>query len=220
MVTQHHQPRIREITCRQQRRGRRDSQVRVRIIGVVVELLESGGYEGVQLREVARRSRVSLATIYRMFGNQADLIIAALEHWLARNSFASSPGATDDETVYEGLMRILRQVFEPWERSPTMLRSYHMAQTGPGGERLDLQGYAAIDPIAHSVLADVEPSLRADIELILTNMVFACIGRFASGEIDITEILPILERAVFRITANDPVAARPAAAIERGAGRP
>ena len=38
------------------------------IVGVVQELLESGGYDGVQLREVARRARVSLSTIYRLCG--------------------------------------------------------------------------------------------------------------------------------------------------------
>lgn len=198
--------------------GEPQSRVGERIIDVVVELLESEGYEGVNLREVARRSRVSLATIYRTFGNRADLIIAALEHWLARNSFAPSAGAIDGESTYEGLMRILRQVFEPWERSPTMLRSYHMAQTGPGGERLDLQGYAAVDPVADAVLAGVEASLRADIELILTNVVFACIGRFARGEIEITEILPILERTVFRLTADSVSATRPVAARMAGPG--
>jgi AcrR family transcriptional regulator len=34
-----------------------------RILDIVVELLETEGYDAVQLREVARRARTSLATI-------------------------------------------------------------------------------------------------------------------------------------------------------------
>ena len=188
-----------------------ESEVQDRIIGVVIELLESTGYESVQLREVARRSRVSLATIYRTFGSRAELINVALEHWLARHSFASTPRPDGTETVYEGLMRVLRQVFEPWERSPTMLRSYSIAQTRRGGERFLNQGRSAIHPISQAVLADVEPSLKADIELILTNVAFAVIGRFANGEIHITDILPTLERATFRLTADNSLHAQPTA---------
>ncbi|SQE00481.1 helix-turn-helix domain-containing protein [Parafrankia sp. BMG5.11] len=37
------------------------------ILSVVLELLESGGHDAVQTREVARRARVSPLTIYKLF---------------------------------------------------------------------------------------------------------------------------------------------------------
>jgi AcrR family transcriptional regulator len=185
-------------------RGKSESEARRRIIDVVIELLRAGGYEAVQLREVARRSNVSLRTIYHLFGNRSELIVVALEHWLAENSFAPSAEPVVDESLYDGLMRSLRQVFEPWERSPAMLMAFHRAQTGPGGERLDLQGHSSVQPITQPLFADLDPGLVADIELILANLAFAVIGRFTSGQIGITELLPTLERAVFRLTANLP----------------
>lgn len=42
-------------------------------------MLDTGGYEAVQLREVARRARVSMATIYKRYRTRDELIVAALE---------------------------------------------------------------------------------------------------------------------------------------------
>ena len=53
------------------------------IVAVVQELLETGGYDAVQLREVARRARVSLATIYRLFPTRDELIVISLERWMS-----------------------------------------------------------------------------------------------------------------------------------------
>ena len=177
------------------------------IVAVVQELLESGGYEAVQLREVARRASVSLATIYRNFATRDDLIVTAIERWMSAGSYADLAPPAPDEPLYDGLMRGLRYVFEPWERSPRMLEAYHRARTGPGGGRLDAQGMAAIMPLARAALAQADPEYAHDIDVILRNMAYAVIGRFASGTLDITAILPTLERAVFRLTANNETAA-------------
>src|SRR5689334_20605913 len=91
------------------------------IVAVVQELLESGGSDAVQLREVARRAHVSLATIYRQFPTRDDLVVTAIERWMSDNSYAALTPPVGDESVYDGLMRGLRHVFEPWERNPRML---------------------------------------------------------------------------------------------------
>src|SRR4029450_9495614 len=38
------------------------------VLDVVVDLLETEGYEAVQVRAVARRARISLTTLYQRFG--------------------------------------------------------------------------------------------------------------------------------------------------------
>jgi AcrR family transcriptional regulator len=174
-----------------------------RIVGVVQELLETGGYDAVQLREVARQAHVSLATIYRLFPTRDDLIVTAIEQWMSTHSYAELAMPEPGESVYDGLMRGLRYVFEPWERNPRMLEAYHRARTGPGGRRLDRQGMRAIQPNANALLASADPEYVQDLTLILKNMAYAVIGRFAAGTLDITAILPTLERAVFRLTADN-----------------
>ncbi|MGF7238701.1 MAG: TetR family transcriptional regulator [Frankia sp.] len=173
------------------------------IVGVVVEILESDGYDAVQLREVARRAHVSLATIYKRFPTRDELIVTAVEHWMAANSYTGLAPPAADESLYDGLMRVFRYVFEPWERSPRMLEAFHRACTGPGRDRLELQGASAIFPVAFAVLEGADPAYVDDIESVLTNMVHALIGRFADGTLSITAILPTLERAVYRLVANN-----------------
>ena len=50
-----------------------------RILDTVVQILETQGYDAVQLREVARRSQTSLTTIYKRYSNRDELIAAAVQ---------------------------------------------------------------------------------------------------------------------------------------------
>src|SRR5437764_11680450 len=104
------------------------------IIGIVVELLDTQGYEAVQLREVARRARVSLATIYKRYATRDELIVAALEWWMETNRYAKlpSPGlGTSGASLYSELLAVLRTILEPWEHTPLRPRSYSRTRSGP-----------------------------------------------------------------------------------------
>jgi AcrR family transcriptional regulator len=179
------------------------------IVDVVLALLESEGYDAVQLRVVAREAHVSLATIYKRFRTRDELVVA-VGRWLETNGCAPVPPPPPGESRYDGLMRVFRHVFEPWERSPRMLEAYHRARSTPGGERLEQQTMAVIEPAGRAVLADGEPGYMQDIALVLTNVAYAVVARFAAGELDITAILPTLERAAYRLTANNEPEARAA----------
>ncbi|MFI9405205.1 TetR family transcriptional regulator [Nocardia sp. NPDC052316] len=173
------------------------------IIDVVLELLESDGYDAVQLRAVARRAHVSLATVYKYFPDRDALLIAAVEHWMATNSYTGMEQPHAHESLYDGLMRVLGYVFEPWERNPRMLEAYHRARATEHGHRLDNQGINAILPVASPLFERADPSYLEDVALILANMAYALIGRYADGSLEITEILPILERTVRRLTSDN-----------------
>ncbi|OBK61137.1 TetR family transcriptional regulator [Mycobacterium colombiense] len=173
------------------------------ILDIVVEMLDTEGYEAVQLREVARRARVSLATIYKRYRTRDELIVAALDGWMDANRYAALPSLIDDlpgESIYVDLMHVMRTIFEPWERHPLMLRSYFRARSGPGGKLLIQRGVDAVVPVAKAVLAQAEPGFAKDLELILTGVVYGFLARFAQGEIEVTEIVPGIERTVFWLT--------------------
>jgi len=173
------------------------------IIDVVVDLLESEGYEAVQVRTVARRARISLATLYELFGTLDQLILAAVERWMEANAYAGLTMPEPGESPYETMVRVLRTVFEPWEQHPRMLEAYHWARSGPGGERLVLKGMAIVKPIVEAALPGADPEYLSDIEMIHGHVTRAAIARFAQGEIAVTDILPILERALFRLTTDN-----------------
>lgn len=174
------------------------------ILDIVVEMLDTEGYEAVQLREVARRARVSLATIYKRYPTRDELIVAALEGWMDANRYARLPSLIEDlpgGSIYVDLMHVMRTIFEPWERHPLMLRSYFQARSGPGGKRLIQRGVDAVVPVAKAILAQADPGFAKDLELILPGVVYGFLTRFAQGEIDVTEIVPGIERTVFWLTA-------------------
>lgn len=203
---------------------RRSAEARANdIIDAVIELLESGGYEAVQVRTVARRARVSLATIYEQFGTREQLILTALRRWMDVNAYDALSAPEPGESPYETLVGVLRTVFEPWERNPAMLIAYHRARTLPGGDDLVMYGLATVRPIAEAALEGADPGYLDDVRLIFRHVIRGVVARFADGEIAITDVLPILERTLFRLTTDNHLgaaSARPRAVGAQGSKKP
>jgi AcrR family transcriptional regulator len=177
---------------------------RDRILDVVVELLETEGYDGVQLREVARRARTSLTTIYKRYATRDALILAALDSWMREHRYSplTEQAQPVGDDLYGCLMGIFRTIFEPWEKHPAMLMAYFRARAAPGGDRLVRLGLDAVVPAAMEVLDGVDEVFVADLDTILSSLVFGLTGRFAAGEIAVTEILPSIDRTVKWLTAG------------------
>ena len=173
------------------------------VISVVVDMLAEGGPESVQFREVARRAAVSMTTIYKRAGTREELIAVAVESWVADNLGRPIPAPPPGEPLADGLMRIFRHVFGPWERSPSILRAYHRVRSGPRGQAVERRAWAAVEPAARRLLSGVPPDYAADIEVVLTHVANGLIVRFAAGEIASTDILPLLDRVVRRLTSDN-----------------
>ncbi|BBX69135.1 TetR/AcrR family transcriptional regulator [Mycolicibacterium psychrotolerans] len=173
-----------------------------RVLATVVDILESDGYDAVQLRAVARRARTSLATIYKRYPTRDELILAALEAWMADNRYAGvvpharAPG----ESLYDALMDLFRRIFEPWERHPRMLSAYYRVRSSPSGKRLLDSGLGIVGPAGLELLSDVDDEFINSLDTIVSSVVYGLLGRFAIGEIAITDILPTLDRTVYWLT--------------------
>jgi AcrR family transcriptional regulator len=65
------------------RRTLSDEQLerRDRVVQVATELADAGGYDAVVMKEVAERSEVSLATLYRWFASKDQLLTEVLLAW-------------------------------------------------------------------------------------------------------------------------------------------
>ena len=60
----------------------------------------------------------------------------------ASNAADTRPAAS----LYEGLVHVYRELFEPWLEHPRVLDAYVRARLRPGGERLDAEGLAVLTP--------------------------------------------------------------------------
>ena len=107
---------------------------RAKIIEAVIDLIGDVGADAVQMRDVAGRSGVALATVYRYFSSKEHLLAAALEDWqkrLTRRIMAA--GAPAGESPLPGILDYLQRAQRAFHRNPRMtaLMLQTMTSTDP-----------------------------------------------------------------------------------------
>ena len=114
---------------------------RANIIEEVIDLIADVGVEAVQMRDVAQRSGVALATVYRYFNSKNHLLAAALEDWqkrLTRRILAG--GGRRDQDPLPGVLDYLRRALRAFHRNPEMTALMLFLTTST-----DLEAKATID---------------------------------------------------------------------------
>lgn len=82
---------------------------RAKIVDAVIDLIVEAGAEAVQMRDVAQRSGMALATVYKYFSSKEELVAAALDSWLnsvVRPILADEP---PDQDPLSGILDYLRR---------------------------------------------------------------------------------------------------------------
>ncbi|CAM3267109.1 TetR family transcriptional regulator [Mycobacterium intermedium] len=99
---------------------------RAKVIEEVIDLIGDVGAEAVQMRDVAQRSGVALATVYRYFSSKEHLLAAALEDWqkrLTRRIMAAARPPEQDPL--SGMLEYLRRAVRAFHRNPEMTALMH-----------------------------------------------------------------------------------------------
>jgi AcrR family transcriptional regulator len=174
------------------------------ILDVVLHLLEGGGEDGLQLRQVAKEARVSLSTVYKYFPSRDELVIAAVERWMAERVYAALPVVGPEEPLPDRLTRWFGQLLAPWAEQPDMLRIFMRAALLPGGERLARQGEQSVRVSGQHLFDGDDPAFIADVAMILTNVIQGLLSRFAQGQIGMGEVAEELERTIHRLADGAP----------------
>lgn len=122
--------------------GTRAEQTAARRQGLIraaTELAAEGGYDAVQMRDVAARAGVALGTLYRHFASKDALLIAALADQAAvlRERLTQRPprGSSPAERVSD----VLRRASRALERQPTLTAAMVTAMSSPEGESAPLK---------------------------------------------------------------------------------
>jgi AcrR family transcriptional regulator len=132
-------------------------QRRQRIIDAAVVLAAEGGYDAVQMREVALRADVALGTLYRYFASKEHLLVSALAEHVAdlRGRLVERPPRGDDDAAR--VMDVIRRVTRALQRDPhvisAMLKSLISSGAGVG---------EAVSPIGAQMTAIVVSAMRHD----------------------------------------------------------
>ena len=93
---------------------------RARIIQATLALASRGGYEAVQMREVAERSEVALGTLYRYFPSKVHLLVSAMAHELERMRVRLQRKAIPGTTRQERVSYVLERSTHSLQRDPNL----------------------------------------------------------------------------------------------------
>jgi TetR/AcrR family transcriptional regulator, cholesterol catabolism regulator len=145
------------------KRARNQAARRERVIGAAVELASDGGYEAVQMRDVAARADVALGTLYRYFPSKDHLLIAALAEQVSalQRRLAQKPprGGTSADRVVD----VLRRASRALEREPGLTAALVTALSSPDTsvaeckqEVYDILGSVVVDAVDGTEFAEGE----------------------------------------------------------------
>ncbi|PRH76351.1 TetR family transcriptional regulator [Streptomyces solincola] len=108
------------------------------ILRASAELAGRGGFEAVQMREVAEAADVALGTLYRYFPSKIHLLVAVMQDQLdhLRTTLRKRPPAGESaaERVAETLMRAFRALQREPHLAEAMVRALTFADRGAGAE--------------------------------------------------------------------------------------
>jgi AcrR family transcriptional regulator len=123
---------------------------RAKIIEETIGLIAEVGADAVQMRDVAQRSDVALATLYRYFSSKENLLAAALQDWQKRltRRILTAGGPTNSDPL-PGVLDYLRRAQRAFNRNPEMTA-------------LMLQMMRSTDPEVKSAIDEME---RTNVEL-------------------------------------------------------
>jgi TetR/AcrR family transcriptional regulator, cholesterol catabolism regulator len=157
---------------------------RNRVIRAALELAAEGGYDVVQMRDVAARAQVALGTIYRYFPSKDALLLAVMVQWLGdlEQRVMRRPPAGND-TVGR-VMDVLGRALRSMDRQPKLTAAVIAAMTAG-----DPASVAAIGDVTEAMARimrsafpeDVDPTLEAAAAKVLGHVWWSATIAWANG---------------------------------------
>ncbi len=179
---------------------------RARVIEVAMELASEGGYDAVQMRDVAARADVALGTIYRYFTCKDQLLICVMAEWTGqlRDRLAQRParGDTPSARVTDVLQRACRSL----ERQPLLAAALvrAMSSSDTGVSEANREVGAHIRAMIKPLLADLEPDVREAVIVIINHVWLSTLIGWSNGRIVFSQVAEELGSAARLLLDPDP----------------
>jgi AcrR family transcriptional regulator len=153
------------------------------VIDAAMSLALEGGYEAVQMRDVAARADVAMGTVYRYFSSKDHLLAASLVHWVEQLDIrlAQSPaqGASPAERVIDALDRALRAM----GRQPTLVGAVFTALASPDPAAIECQQQVSVlmEGIITRAIGEPQPADISDRARILGHVWYSALVGWVNG---------------------------------------
>ncbi len=157
---------------------------RQRVLVSALELAADGGYDAVQMRDVATSAGVALGTIYRYFPSKDALLAAAMVEWMEdlerRVSQRGPRGESTSERVYD----VLRRAVATMERQPKLAEAVITALTSqdPAAGKASIStGDIMTRVLLQAFPDDVDAATEAAVAKVLGHVWLSCLVSWKNG---------------------------------------
>ncbi|MCW2674857.1 MAG: transcriptional regulator, TetR family [Frankiales bacterium] len=180
---------------------------RARIIAATLALASRGGYEAVQMREVAERSEVALGTLYRYFPSKVHLLVSAMasevDQLSQRLQKRQPPGKTRAERVSFVLERSTRSLLRDPLLTEAMVRAMMAADATVAAE-VNAVRQGMSDLIVQAIRGDGgEQEHDVELAAILQDVWFARQIAWLGGRIEAADVWRDIHLAIGLVLADD-----------------
>ena len=175
----------------------RQLERRERILETAIVLASEGGYEAVQMRDVAAKADVALGTLYRYFASKDQLLAAAWAHWTARLEPRITARPLRGATMAERAIDFLHRATRAFERNPKLAAAVltTVSSTDANAVELQHQGSELVRRMLISVMAPLAPDVARGITNVLNHVWHSVLLNWVSGQTAISEVYTALEEA-------------------------
>lgn len=156
---------------------------RQRVIDAAMDLGLEGGYEAVQMRDVAARADVAMGTVYRYFTSKDHLLAATLVNWVeqldARLAQQPARGEQAAERVLDALDRGLRAM----ARQPKLVSAVFtsLSSPDPGAVACQQQITALMEGIVTRAIGQPHPPDPGERARIIGHVWYSALAGWVNG---------------------------------------
>jgi TetR/AcrR family transcriptional regulator, cholesterol catabolism regulator len=171
---------------------------RERVIRAALDLGAEGGYDAVQMRDVATRAGVALGTIYRYFPSKDALLLAVMVQWLGDLEARVTRHPPEGATTVDRIMDVLTRALGAMDRDPRLTGAVIAAMTAGDPASVAAIGDATrtMAEIMQSAFPDdVDPALEASAAKALGHVWWSATISWANGMGDVDWVAGELREA-------------------------
>lgn len=170
---------------------------RQRVIEAARELATEGGYEAVQMRDVAARAGVALGTVYRYFASKDQLLAAVWADWTAALEQRLRRRPLEGRTMAERVIDFMLRATRPFERRPQLAAALVMSVASPDPRAADYQREIAswMTRIVVETLEGIPDDERQAIREVLGHVWYSVLLAWVKGRMSTEDMRGLLASA-------------------------
>ncbi|MCZ7536468.1 MAG: TetR family transcriptional regulator [Acidimicrobiia bacterium] len=144
-------------------------------------LAAEGGYEAVQMRDVAGHAGVALGTLYRHFPSKDELLLAALAEQIETLRARSEQRPATGDTPSERVADVLRRACRALQRRPELTAALITAMTSTGDAPGKIGVHDGFSAIISGALGDHHVENLDAIQRVLGHVWFSSLVAWVGG---------------------------------------